>query len=153
MGPASGEVSFADVQGRHPLSFPLAFTQYERLVGTPLDPRLWIEELCVRIEAGRQPDMAARAIPMDWTRSTSDQAPTPRQTQSFAMRRSHARSSGTDGLGRVVQVVFILVIFVLIPWGVYANQDSQKVRCISYEISGVRRPLVWSVTCALNGHD
>ena len=47
----------------------------------------------------------------------------------------------------------MLVVSGVFGFAIWANQDSQKARCIGYELSGVHKDAFWTVTCFANGHD
>jgi hypothetical protein len=43
-------------------------------------------------------------------------------------------------------------VVVFVVWLLYANQGSQRLHCLGFKLAHVPRPLVWTVTCTLNGN-
>lgn len=74
-------------------------------------------------------------------------APRPASSSSAPSRRRPPRRRRS-----VFSILLTVVGLVTIPWAIYANQDAQRLRCLAYKISGVSRPLPWTVTCFLNGN-
>jgi hypothetical protein len=55
-------------------------------------------------------------------------------------------------IGKLLRVVGAVLTVGMICWAIYANQDAQRVQCAAYKVTGVTRPLLWNVTCLLNGN-
>lgn len=76
----------------------------------------------------------------------SSQALRPNASREYRTVRARRRSRP------VRSVVSGIIALVMIGWFIYANQDAQRLQCLAYKVSGVSRPLPWTITCFMNGN-
>lgn len=84
----------------------------------------------------------ARPSRSDMSSRASDQA--------VADHRPKVRRSST--IKRLMTIVLGVIGLITVPWYIYANQDSQRLRCVEYKLNGESKPFQWTITCALNGN-
>jgi uncharacterized membrane protein YvbJ len=88
-----------------------------------------------------------------WCGASLTAASNPKPTTPVGQQRSASgpRRRRRSPFPRRVGILFSVIALVFVGWGIYANQDAQRLRCAEYRIAG-SRPALWTVTCFLNGN-
>lgn len=137
---------------KHELSGAPAGAAAVRQSPSPQEPSIatQIEALLRLRESGEitaeQYEEAKRRV----TAASGERSSTPSTPRNVAPATTRHRSgSGRRG---VLGLIGTVLAVGMICWAIYANQDAQRFKCAAYRISGVSRPLLWNVTCLLNGN-
>lgn len=95
---------------------------------------------------GARPTVAAHGM------TGKSVAPLARSQRRRSLPATDAGLFAAWGIGKLISAALIIIGLVTIPWYIYANQDSQRLKCVGYELAGRTPDFPDVVTCFLNGN-